>query len=1044
MPPSRLLRPVALFLCAGLLLQTLPRPARAELSPVITVEVGQPSIWSLGQAHYLLAQMHKRDRGLSTQMPTEADLNPNRANAASLEAIQTLLKGEAQFDQGIGVQNRAAIQSFQDALNRRNAARVTLEERRAERLQASQELLELNKQLARLQAEDKVADQIRGDKTPPNAQDTDRKAQIAVLTAERDAKKAQVDGLDAEIASLTTAANAAPAAPTLTSSPVSSAAGSLPSSSTLTKFMEKFADESTTPSLSASTALDNFVGMQYEIISKQLTLLRDEVGPDQRVIFLELPASIYTVDKWAENYIAQVEWKVTKYYDQEPTSKAKTKVIQDALKKEDNPACQVWKDLYSIKGLDPNDIESGIQSDMSSGDQSYLQGTDKTKCAAETSVASERQADERTSQKSYPVTLKMIVDAAKSGDITAVDADENLRLSSNDATRPDARELQSLGVRALEIIPQQSSLNVNEYHASVRNFSFLGVLKLISGFGAKVDYQQQKEMYDKFLQQKAFASGFGKGKSTFGWTFGPLPGSKRIEPGQRTTYAVLAVPRHTLAIELAAITKTFKRGESPDDGRITNQSYLMLVPGEATERFWIDSASYSSVGKGKRATVLIKGSYFSPQLGVLVNGVPLKNVISLSRVGSDEPSSSNTTQGVNGEYEIANSREIILSFSMGSDFIGTPTFTFVTPERSTDINYFPLKINGQYSDSLKIHSLKEPMFMEGFDVTTKLDELKLAGVQSGFTLRRLRGKGLLPGARIFINGTQIGDDQKGDARFCAPDLAKKLAAVPAVPFVPFVCQETTQSYLVYFKDPSAARWTVRYSQQTPEGFQESEFKQQISTLFASRLVHYQSGNPSEADLGFTLPEGADLQGVSLETPSLHHSSRGGCRKSGDDAGEVRVKCFVPRLNGRTERDFITVKVDTLEPDSAGVKKPASHFADVPLPVHPEILSIRNLRNGKPLGFANEDATVRIEGSNFKGVTAVLFGDKEGQILTTSDSTSLLVKVPKVEVPKGQAAAVPVLLKNAAGSVSAGIYTYEGERLPKVVISPYPYPVPKSE
>jgi hypothetical protein len=243
---SSSLRPVALFLCLALLLQTFPLPVSAsQLPPVVTVEVGQPSVWSLGQAHYLLAQMHKRDRGLSTAMPTEADLNPNRANAASLEAVRTLLGVEAQFDQGIGVQNKIALQRFQDDLSQRNAARITLEERRAERLQASQELLTLNESLAKLQVEDKAADDARGDKTPPSAQDIARKQQIAVLTAQRDAKKAQVDGIDAEIGDLTKAAATAPTAPTLSTSPVSSTAGSFPTSSIFTKFTDKFADEAT-------------------------------------------------------------------------------------------------------------------------------------------------------------------------------------------------------------------------------------------------------------------------------------------------------------------------------------------------------------------------------------------------------------------------------------------------------------------------------------------------------------------------------------------------------------------------------------------------------------------------------------------------------------------------------------------------------------------------------------------------------------------------------------------------------------------------------
>jgi hypothetical protein len=46
------------------------------------------------------------------------------------------------------------------------------------------------------------------------------------------------------------------------------------------------------PKLNASLMLDNFLQMQYEIIAKQLTLLRDEVGPGERLLFLELPQTI--------------------------------------------------------------------------------------------------------------------------------------------------------------------------------------------------------------------------------------------------------------------------------------------------------------------------------------------------------------------------------------------------------------------------------------------------------------------------------------------------------------------------------------------------------------------------------------------------------------------------------------------------------------------------------------------------------------------------------------------------------------------------------
>jgi hypothetical protein len=70
---------------------------------------------------------------------------------------------------------------------------------------------------------------------------------------------------------------------------------------------KKTLDQVDRPKLAATTVLDNFIGMQYEIIAKQLTLLRDEVGPEYRIIFLELPALIYTAASKGDDYIAQVQ-----------------------------------------------------------------------------------------------------------------------------------------------------------------------------------------------------------------------------------------------------------------------------------------------------------------------------------------------------------------------------------------------------------------------------------------------------------------------------------------------------------------------------------------------------------------------------------------------------------------------------------------------------------------------------------------------------------------------------------------------------------------
>src|SRR6185295_6819757 len=94
--------------------------------------------------------------------------------------------------------------------------------------------------------------------------------------------------------------------------------------------------------------------------------------------------------------------------------------------------------------------------------------------------------------------------------------------------------------------------------------NFLGVMKLLVGLGVKVNYQRQRELYEQYLQQEVFASGFGKGSNAFGWTFGALPGTDRVAPGVRTTYAVLAVPRAASALRIEATGVAYHRKSAPD------------------------------------------------------------------------------------------------------------------------------------------------------------------------------------------------------------------------------------------------------------------------------------------------------------------------------------------------------------------------------------------------------------------------------------------------------------------------------------------------
>lgn len=215
-------------------------------------------------------------------------------------------------------------------------------------------LLDINEQTALLEEEDRQSTEARGRSTPPappSAEDNERKKQIALLKVKKARKEEERTELKSQITSLTTTADTATAAPTFESPALSNTAGTLPDSDAFKAFMDKAVKEAGKPDLTASMKLDNFVGMQYEIIAKQLTLLRDEVGPDDRVIFFELPASLYTVDGKANDYIAQIDWEVKRYCDKEPPASVQEEVIRETLEKEGKTPRQVDNTLLRIENV---------------------------------------------------------------------------------------------------------------------------------------------------------------------------------------------------------------------------------------------------------------------------------------------------------------------------------------------------------------------------------------------------------------------------------------------------------------------------------------------------------------------------------------------------------------------------------------------------------------------------------------------------------------------------------------------------------------------
>jgi hypothetical protein len=1051
-------QPIAIIICAALVVPLLPKATFAgDTIERVQVKLGKPSVWSLAQAHYLLASMHKKNSKIGLDDIKAADIDPNAANATRLQILRTVLGIQAEFNQKVGAENQSKLREEQFKVKRRADAQVELaakeEELRAERT----ELNGLKRRLAVMQETDRQREEEREaqsqaestrDETdkitikkfiPLTDEDQKRKTDIAKLQQKVAAQQANVDGLNGEVTALNTQANGDVTPLALTDTSLTPNTIALPTASTtsMQKLIDNALSKSGKPSLAASIALDNYIGMQYEIIAKQLTLLRDEVGPDQRVIFLELPSSIYTVPCKSEDYVVQVHWKVNDYF--------KDSGIKD-------------QDIDELKPIPRTAFD-----DMVEEFKAYVQKLTLSRQTSSLQTPSSKQARSNDNE-----SLDTLVKPAST-------RDDRTQLRGVWKRFDDSNQ-----TRAIDIIPRQSALNINDFHATVSQKNFLGVLKLLSGFGIKVDYQRQRELYEEFLQQEVFASGFGKGRQDFGWTFGPLPGTNRIAPGQRATYAVLAIPRDASALNLVGNAIAYKRTKTPmtefpdfpDQAKvgtgqlIAHGNFVVSVPNERTEGFDVRSIAYTPVHCGAPLTAVIGGEYFSPQINVFVENTPLTRVLNFGSGEKKELTTLENTSKIKGFFELVNSKQLVLTFDMGDpDFVGTPNITLVTPEKTSSINFYPLVVNyhqgflGYRRVSLRNICVTEPMFMKPFGLTA----VEITSDGSYFKAR-LTGTGLRRKATIWVNDNQITNVIDSDAR--TPTSGE------------YARHESTTAYEVRFNKGDATTWNFRYKQQNVRGFDEAT----ISKAFPPErkpfeIRHYTAnGNgPAEVDLRFfntvpPLPEvykGKKIERVTVSRVEINrnegtypreqgcvvptHGGQGAlCGQFQEDEKKYRARLSIfPHTVGshKLDRDTITVRVQKevrIEVSAtSSVTITTQEVMDISLPIRPQISRVINPGTGKPSGYADQEVTAIIEGVNLSAIKKIFFGSQEAEIVGLTDNDSAIVKVPKLAtLPKGESATVPITVEMKSEhyegkSLTAGYYRYIGEPVAIDVGEPVP-------
>jgi len=845
---------ISLALSAALLITGLVRPTYAQQPRPIVITLGQPNIWSLEQAHYLLARMHRQN--LDLQTAALANLDPNATNASRIDILKTLLQVGVKFDEAVGLNN--------ELLKRDKTFNV---DRRQDLLNSKSSLQTESTQLAR----DIAALKIAKAGSTSDAEKDQIQAQIDAKTEEKAAVDNQLTQTNSELQGLTSTTGEFQKAEPNDSFNSAHLTGDLDD------IIKKV--QLVNPSIAATLRLDNHIQMQYEIIAKQLTLLRDEVGPGERLVFLELPQSINATQDKAENKMAQVWWRIAGYTTVD-SSLLKQKAIEDLLieinkikakiaglegLKTDNTATRqklveelatlcAKKEKYEDElrrnrskladtPVQKTELCKSLEHDIAGLEDSIKQ-IDKAIAAKraaiqqvddqETTLQSERtklaQALTSLSTKFEKLRLDQLRDtirdqqnladgllqggSASTRDIvrraktSVIKANASAAKLMKDDTKEETKEETTDGkkdptqfldlendpsnrsVRTIDIIPRQNAINVNDTKQTVAKTGIFAAVSFLFGFGGKFTYERQREHAEQFLNQELFTSGFGKGEKDFGWNFYPFAGSKQLASGVRTTFAVAIIPKDAESLLLKARGCYFPRKENQplnyaataswntdDELKIKRcneeQAFVLPVPGGSGDGadYYVTGLRYTPhLEPGDRMIATITGQNLPSQIGVMINGIPLREAVGLAQLNvesilGNDKTSDNCVSDICGRFERINAEEVVMSFKTPSSDTGTPRITLIGPGRSVELNNLFLRINGQ--DDVQLNNC-DRMFGPAPDTTLRtIADFKVAPAQGSTTDTTgvLTGKKFKPNDDIYVNGSAA---TKGSA--CRDDL----------------------------------------------------------------------------------------------------------------------------------------------------------------------------------------------------------------------------------------------------------------------------------
>lgn len=698
-------------------------PAQAQRR-VIVVNADQPNVWTLEQAHYLLAQMHRRN--LDLRAKKLEDLDANEINGLRFDVLRQLIEFGATFNQADRLANQILTADKTNNAERRRTLISHRDKLHAQSLDLTSQISQLKIDKARAKSDEETA---RLDE------------EIAARTTELEKVDKEIEFDDNELKALGDGSGELKS----TTGGATFNPEKLPTST----FEKAFEDAMKAqiaefnkpgPKLNATLRLENFLQMQYEIIAKQLTLLRDEVGPGERLLFLEMPQTVNVTHHEADKKWAQSWWRISGYIRNCREYQRTLRMSVKATIQNVDPCSASTASADSTQDARPTPSTPKLTPQLEQREEAQTKREEDVR-----KRITQKEPPEPTSRRTERI-LKFWDQLRKGASISNLDEQYVSLQGAQNGNAKDTLQLNDPRVRTVELIPRQSSLNVNDMKLRTRAGAFNFALSTLFGFGSSLNVQRQREQFSQFVQQELYSAAFGKGSREFGWTFTAMPGMDRLQSGVRTTYAVVVVPEEASYLVLQSNGCYFPRSQYQpndfDDTLTTDwtsagtsrhcgdpKAFLVPIPVGASGQndFFVQGLTYESVKKGERIVVLAYGYNFSAQTGVLINGSPLTPSIGMAQplLLDDSTTGEKALQGlkderVHGRIERVDSEQIVFSFEMPKDFEGTPDITFVAPGKAVTLNQLKdLYINHVPNTTLEASRLmfgKKPAEKESFRI----------------------------------------------------------------------------------------------------------------------------------------------------------------------------------------------------------------------------------------------------------------------------------------------------------------------------------------